>query len=160
MRNPKQKGSSFERKVCTALSWWVSKGADRDLFWRSSISGGRATVALRKGRSIKAAGDICAVSPEGHKLTDIFFIECKHYKSLDLDAFIYGRGKLAKFWTHCVEQALAHQRSPMLIAKQNNYDTLILLLRTSRVRMQPLAEIGTAAVYRFDDYLRTACRLS
>ena len=43
----KEKGSSFERLVCKRMSMWLSKGERDDLFWRSAMSGGRATVQLR-----------------------------------------------------------------------------------------------------------------
>lgn len=156
----KQKGTAFERSVCKSLSLWVSHGADPDLFWRSAISGGRATVLFNKqGRSIKPAGDICSVDPGGHRLTDRYFIECKHNHTLELHRFVVHEGKLWGFWERCVEQALAHRRSPMLIAKQDRFPTLMMLL-AGRLRLPyPLAEMGPCAVYRFDAVMLTDCKL-
>lgn len=123
----KSKGASFERLICTRLSEWVSRGKDRDLFWRSAMSGGRSTIALRKGVKLsRQAGDVCAVAPEGHALTHHYYIELKTYRDLDLDSFLFGKGKLAQFWARTSTEADKYQKFPLLIAKQNNYPTLAL----------------------------------
>jgi hypothetical protein len=155
----KAKGTAFERKVCKDLSLWVSHGSDPDLFWRSAISGGRATVLLKGGRSIKPAGDICAVDPAGHKLTDRYFIECKHDRNLELSRFLCHTGKLWKFWEKAVQQAVDHRRSPMLIARQNNFPILLLVYVGKLRKPYPLAELGACAVYRFQDVMHTECKL-
>lgn len=125
----KHKGSAFERKVCVDLSRWVTEGAREDVFWRSAMSGGRATVGYRKGKDLRRqAGDICAVAPEGHELTDKFYIECKFYRNLRLEQFVVKHsGMLMNFWRMCVREAKKHDRIPMLIAKQNNTPTLLIL---------------------------------
>ena len=117
------KGQSFEREICTSLSLWVTGGKRRDVFWRSSMSGGRATV--RQG-SVRQSGDICSVAPEGHVLTDPMFVELKHYKSLNLGGFLYGVGELANFWSHAVKQAGKHNKTPALIARQNFKPTILI----------------------------------
>jgi hypothetical protein len=128
----KRKGSSFERVICKSLSLWITKGKSADAFWRSSLSGGRATVAHRKGQSVRQAGDICAVAPEGHSLTDRFYFECKHYRDLKWDRFILeGAGPLAKFWKEARKQALVHGREPVLIAKQNGYPVFVIAMQDS-----------------------------
>ena len=125
--NGKQKGSSFERKICKALSLWITDGAREDCFWRSAMSGGRATVAGRKGTDLRRqAGDITATSPEGHKLTDHFYIECKHYRSLDYDLFLFGKGNLFKFWKVALREAQRYNKTPLLIVKQNRVQTMVL----------------------------------
>ena len=45
----KQKGGEYERTVCKKLSLWVSNGTRDDIFWRSAMSGGRATLQRKKG---------------------------------------------------------------------------------------------------------------
>lgn len=123
----KQKGSSFEREVCAALSLWITNGKDKDVFWRSAMSGGRATVHVRKGVANRQAGDICAVAPEGHQFTDRWFIECKHVKNLELASFLLnGTGLLAGFWRKLLEQAEAHNKEPMLIAQQNRMSAIVM----------------------------------
>lgn len=125
----KQKGSAFERKVCKQLSLWVSNGENEDLFWRSAMSGGRATVGQRKGKNhARHAGDISATSVEGHGLTDEWYVECKAYKNLAIDsAMIKGTGPLIKFWDEAVLQAQQYGRKPMLIAKQNQVPVIVLV---------------------------------
>lgn len=121
----KAKGSAFEREVCRKLSLWVTHGEKDDCFWRSAISGGRATVAKRKGKIVRQDGDICAVAPEGHVLTNFWFIECKHVKKLDLEQFLVkGDGLLATFWRKALSQC--GQKIPVIIAKQNRWPTLVI----------------------------------
>jgi hypothetical protein len=123
----KGKGSAFERKVCVRLSLWVTNGKKKDVFWRSSMSGGRATVHVKRGDKNRQAGDITAVAPEGHDLTDVFFVECKHVRNLDIASFFTkGIGRLAKFWTQAKKQAAQHGRRPIVIAKQNMQPVLVV----------------------------------
>lgn len=128
MPNGKAKGSAFEREVCKELSLWVSRGERKDLYWRSAMSGGRATIGKRKGEDLAhQAGDISAVHPDGHVLTDKYYIECKFYRDLDIKAFLVGKGKLSAFWKEAVTQSHIHKRLPLLIAKQNMLPTLVLV---------------------------------
>lgn len=153
----KQKGSSFERKVCVQLSLWVSKGKHKDLFWRSAMSGGRATVFHKSGTTIRQAGDICAVAPQGHRFTSIYFIECKHVKSLDIASFILdGKGTLAKFWAKASKQARDHMRRPLLIAKENRRPTLVLCIHNSILGdIRPKSYVsGGVDIFYLDDVLK------
>lgn len=153
MSNGKQKGGQFERDICRKLSLWVSRGKKTDLYWRSAMSGGRATVGRNKGESIRQAGDITCVAPEGHMLTDRFYIECKFYKNLDILSFIFkNKGKLAQFWKETKREADRHDRLPMLIAKQNNFP-IILIVDGGRFDNHTLAVRG-AIVYQFEDVLK------
>ena len=151
----KQKGSGFERTICTKLSLWVSGGKDEDLFWRSAMSGGRATVAHRKGRQVRQAGDICAVSPEGHVLTDKVYLECKHYRDLKLTSFILkGQGTLAKFWRKTEAQAKLHNKMAWLIAKQNNMPIMLLTNREFTLESKaPVARLSECKIWLFETLL-------
>lgn len=120
--NGKQKGAGFEREVCKSLSLWITKGEKVDCFWRSAMSGGRATVA--RG-TVRQAGDITAVAPEGHILSDKFFIECKNYKDIDLDCLVKGKGILIVFWQIAQKEAAKYNRIPMLIFKRNHWPIMI-----------------------------------
>jgi hypothetical protein len=125
----KAKGSEFEREICKKLSKWVSAGEREDLFWRSAMSGGRATVGRKKGLDhAKHAGDISATHPMGHNLTDKFYIECKYYADLKFDSWLLnGEGPLAGFWRTAQEQAADHKLLPMLIVKQNRSDVFMIV---------------------------------
>lgn len=118
--NGKQKGAGWEREVSVKLSLWVSGGEHEDYYWRSSMSGGRSTVAAKRGKRLAAqAGDISCINPLGSSLTDKFYIELKFYKSLDFAGLLKGTGNLAKFWIETRKQAQLYRKEPLLIAKQN-----------------------------------------
>lgn len=124
----KQKGAAFERDICRRLSLWVTAGERRDCFWRSAMSGGRATLGLGRGEVLaRQAGDVSAIGPEGHPLTDRYYIELRFYRDLAIArSLLERRGTLAKFWEEVVGQAARYGRAPMLVAKQNLYPELIL----------------------------------
>jgi hypothetical protein len=156
VKNPKAKGGAFEREVCKVLSLWVSHGERTDLFWRSAMSGGRATV---HGRSVRQCGDVCSVAPEGHVLTDRYYIECKHLKALQLFGLIDGNGLLLKHWQKTVREATKYKLTPMLIARQNNRS--VLLCCSEHVQMHPpllTANMYDMHIYRFNDLLKRRFR--
>jgi hypothetical protein len=83
----KGKGSQFERDFCGDLSrWWSGNKNVDDLFWRSSMSGGRSTVRGRKGkRTTGHSGDIVATSSSGEVLLDVITFELKRgYKKASI----------------------------------------------------------------------------
>ena len=126
----KQKGSAFERVVCKALSLWVSGGKLEDVFWRSAMSGGRATVARKKGRSAEAAaGDISAVRPIGSALLSLFLVECKSYKDLQLHGMFDAdmAGGICGMWKKLCIDSAALDKMPMMVAKQNGMKSFVLL---------------------------------
>ena len=145
----KAKGSAFERSVCIDLSKWVSGGNARiDLFWRSALSGGRATV---KRGTVRQAGDITAVAPEGHVLTDNFYLECKHLKNISLDGLIKGKGALINIWATTVMEALKYNRVPILIFRQNHWPT-IFCTNDSGVISFGVQDRCIRATYRSKEY--------
>lgn len=159
--NGKQKGSEFERKVCKQLSLWVSKGKSVDLFWRSAMSGGRATVA--KGK-VRQGGDITAVAPEGHVLTDYLYIECKHLKNISFDSLIKGSGPLLTIWQKTIEEAEKYRKHPVLIFRQNHWPIVFCagisaLEYLKFPRGLILLRSGGMCAIRFDDLLQTEFRL-
>jgi len=117
----KGKGSSFEREICVALSKWITHGEKIDCLWRSAMSGGRATVAKGKVRQV---GDITAVAPEGHILTDFLYIECKHLKDISFDSLIKQNGPLLVIWQKTIVEAEKYNKHPILIFRQNHFPTV------------------------------------
>jgi hypothetical protein len=167
----KQKGSQYERDVCRRLSLWISENKNPNLFWRSAMSGGRSTLALKRGGINKEqSGDISSVSEEGHTLIDQFYIECKNYTDLGIDNFLVGKSsKLTSFWKETCTAAKKNDKLPMLVAKQSYFPELIIL-SLSGIRemlfkeMFPHTRIYTGVngneviVALFDDFLK-ACKL-
>ena len=73
-----QKGSSFEREICSRLSLWWTNGERDDVFWRTAGSGARATTRGKRGvRTHNQQGDVASVDPAGAPLTDMFVVEIK-----------------------------------------------------------------------------------
>lgn len=168
----KAKGGIFERECCKKLSLWLSDGKRDDLFWRSAMSGGRATVRWKnKELNYAQAGDICAIDPLGHKLTSRFVIECKHVKHLQLHTAVaqFG-GDLYKFWDKLCSQAKHVRREPMLLAKQNQQPVLLITSpegeKDIRVNRMPgpraylmFPRKPTAVVFLFEHLLEFPCPL-
>lgn len=132
MKNPKQKGAEFERTVCKKLSMWASGMLREDLFWRSAMSGGRATFETRKSREQKGklsnqAGDVSSISEIGMPLVETFFLEAKHYADLKMDGIVYGAtGELRAIWEEPLDKAKMYQKIPLVIAKENFRQPLLL----------------------------------
>lgn len=124
----KQKGSQFERDVCVMLSRWVTNGQREDVFWRSAMSGGRATVGRKKGKQHSSqVGDISCIHSSGRRFIDTFAPECKFYANLDYQGLLIGKGKLFQFWLEIRKQAVEHDKLPFLVAKQNRMPIFIHL---------------------------------
>lgn len=161
----KQKGASFERDVCRRLSLWVSNNKQEDVFWRSAMSGGRATVGHAKGKRMAAqAGDISCIHHTGSKFADLFTIECKFYRDLNYTGLITGKGHLVEFWHEAMLQGRRYSKHPMLIAKQNQYPPVVCLDKAGYLK---LGLEGKAClmvpplkmrVVLFDDFLKHAVR--
>lgn len=132
-KGSKQKGAAFEREMCRVLSLWVTNGKRKDVFWRSAMSGGRARVRFEKGeRPTVGAGDITAVDPAGHPLTERFVIECKAVRNANVLAlFCGGKTGVVKFWQQVCRDAEDFGKLPMLLLKQYRQPTLVGFRDTS-----------------------------
>lgn len=108
-----QKGQSFERDLCRKLSLWFSYGKDDDLFWRSSQSGGRATVRRRKGKSTRGhCGDIAATDSEGEPFVKCVTVEAKvGYHHANVFDLFDKPGRCGKVWFDWMKQAVAAARN-------------------------------------------------
>lgn len=164
----KNKGSGFEREICHELSLWISHGKRDDLFWRSSNSGGRATVVFKRGGENRTQnGDIMAIHSDGEPLTDRYLISCKFYRDLKVEGTVLGnKGGLREFWAECVEEAKRYNKLPILIAKQNNTKPFICLNDASvglfKVTMKFIAMLpspdGGFSILWLDTFLQHAVR--
>lgn len=151
----KRKGAAFEREVCTKLSLWVTAGKRKDCFWRSAMSGGRATVHAKKGGNMHSQiGDISAVAPEGHAFLKRFMIECKFIRDLNLQAAaVSGAGPLYDFWIKLALDAVRAGKSPLLIAKQNRLPTLVFARASETTKyFGPVSQIELARLFKLEGY--------
>lgn len=131
-RRCKGKGSGFEREICEYLSKWWTDGERDDVFWRTSISGGRATVRGKKGKSTQnQAGDITAVDPIGIALTKVFSIELKcGYSRHPLADLMEKSRSTNTVWPKWFRQAEREQKNAnafswLLITRRNYMDVLV-----------------------------------
>jgi len=104
------KGSNFERLISTRLSLWWTDGKHDDTIWRSSMSGGRATVRGRKGkRTAGHAGDLCSTDPASAALLRVLSFELKcGYHQVTINDLIDRRANAAfqsSGWDGWVHQA-------------------------------------------------------
>lgn len=151
-----QKGAEFERRICKRLSLWVSEGARDDLFWRTSLSGGRATLQLRQDIINRAqAGDMTAIDPEGYALAGKCLFEYKFYKRLRIAEGLFKRtGEFHKFWYSTVKAAKRVDKIPILVARQNFFPTLLVCPEDCDVFPgEPVLQLcrWRASVYNFDE---------
>jgi hypothetical protein len=150
MVNSKQKGGSFERKICKQLSLWITDGKRDDVFWRSAMSGGRATVHGKKNRQ---AADICAVQVEGNQFADDFIVEVKHYAELEFFGMLQGTGKLYRFWEIVKGLAVSREKFPMLICKQNYLPEFVLLSKAVLPRLGLIEKDCCGSFPRYGVYI-------
>lgn len=128
----KGKGSGFEREICEYLSKWWTDGQRDDVFWRTSISGGRATMRSRRGKQTNNQyGDVTAVDPIGVALTRVFAIELKcgysKYPLADLMEKSRSDNTVWPDWFRQaeLERANAGAVSWLLITRRNYRDVLV-----------------------------------
>lgn len=159
----KAKGSQFERLICKQLSLVMSGGERQDLYWRSAMSGGRATILANKGPMVdNQAGDISSISPVGSDLTRVFFLECKTYKTLDIPSLLYAnKGNLAGFWAAAKRDAYKFGKRPLLIAKENRRPIMVCVETSVKdwfgTPLKPLfilPKVGITA-YNFESFCQT-----
>lgn len=132
----KAKGSQFERECCVFMSKWISSGKQEDVYWRSALSGGRATVGFKKGKHhASQVGDISCIHPIGNHFTDNFAIEIKFYADLDYIGLLSGKGKLLTFWAEINEQASRYKKHPFMIVRQNRMKANVILDRAGMSKL-------------------------
>lgn len=118
----KSKGGSYERHICRTLSLWMSNGFNEDLWWRSAMSGGRATIKAKTNVFLAAqAGDITSIHPMSQPWAERYYFELKHRR--DLKSEFYRSVKndsLQAFWAVAKVEAQRYGKEPIIICRQNN----------------------------------------
>jgi len=128
------KGGAFEREISKELSLWWTHGSRDDIFWRSTSSGGRATVRKKAGKSTHGSyGDITALDPIGQPFLDVFTVEVKRGYSrkiclLDCMDKKDGPKPLIIQWVEQAQKSAKAARSPhwLIIMKRDRRDKLVI----------------------------------
>ena len=127
------KGSEFEREFCKEISlWWTDQNRD-DIFWRSSNSGGRATVRAKVGRTTAGQyGDIAAIDFDGLPLLNLFTMELKrgYSKNTIQDLFDKKDSAAVQVWEKWYHQTTtsansAGSRSWLMVVRRDRRDTIV-----------------------------------
>ena len=134
MAKGKGKGSNFEREIAKELSLWWTDAKRSDVFWRSSMSGGRATIRSKKGLTTHGNyGDIAIADPLGQPLIELATIELKTgypgQSPFDLvDRVGKQNPKYKQFFEQCErEKKEANVPFWILIARRKQKDIMIYL---------------------------------
>lgn len=142
------KGGAFERECSRRLSLWLTAGARDEIFWRTAMSGGRATLQHRKGIVNKSqAGDIGAIDADGERLLTHIVIECKARRDMTIfRSLLTGEGRLADYWEKHYMEARRSKRQPFMIARENFVPTLLFTTETAVILLgitkRPVLEIA------------------
>ncbi|MCK5016587.1 MAG: hypothetical protein KAS32_05875, partial [Candidatus Peribacteraceae bacterium] len=128
MINSKRKGNKFELDIAKKLSLFLSEGVSDDWFGRSQNSGGRQTIRKKSGKDThNQDGDITVVHMNAAIFGDVYTVECKHYKNIELWGLLTGaNSNIVTFWNQVCQKALEVNKKPILIAKQNHKPTLFV----------------------------------
>jgi hypothetical protein len=121
----KSKGGEFERLINTKLSLWLSNGERKDIVCRSEGSGARFTSSFKKGCAVGTSGDAMAVHPLAFPLLNLFVLEYKHWKNLEILSCLQGKGELFKAVEKVRREAFSQGKGWWLVARQN-YQPIIL----------------------------------
>lgn len=121
----KSKGSAFERSICRQLSLWWSKGRHDDIFWRTSNSGGRATVR----NSTTGEGDIGAVRPSGHLLIKAFTFElkCGYNSATPFDLVDMPKKSKQRLWEQWITKLSVKRKDWIIIAKRDRRKAVVAM---------------------------------
>jgi hypothetical protein len=122
----KQKGSEFERNICRELSLWISDGRYKNVFRRNTFT---QTGDLIVNPALKDE----KIRELALKFLDMFNVECKSYKNIDLLAELdVGEGRrktteLESWWKQCCEDAVNSRKYSLLVIKRNRYKPYVVI---------------------------------
>ena len=142
MSNGKAKGSGYERTICKMLTKWKSNKEKPYIWWRSPSSGALATITAQNP---DLTGDIIAVLPEGHFLTDIFSIEIKAgYPNSSFHKFFkpVKNNEILQFWEQSLKDCKQSNKEPMVIYKKDRQIPLFFIREKIKNMLKMLENIN------------------
>lgn len=145
-----KKGTAWEREFSKRLSlWWTNEENDA-VFWKTSISGGRATSRTNKGKATKNHyGDICATDPIGQPLMDVFTMELKRGYNKNTIADLLDKRESS---SEQVYEEWFHK----LIETSKKAKTLSWALVVQRDRREPLIFLPSTILTELLDHRKNA----
>ena len=136
----KGKGSAFERMISKQLSLWWTNGERDDVFWRTSNSGGRATVRGKR-KTFGQYGDMQATDPLGQPLMDLCTIELKiGYKGTSMLDLVDKTGKQHPQYEKFLEQVTQDAKKAdtpywLLIARRHSKEIMVWMPITLKISL-------------------------
>jgi hypothetical protein len=128
------KGSQYERDTCTQLSLWWSENKNDSIFWRTSMSGGRATTRAKQGKKTAFAyGDVTFTDPIGKPFISKCLLELKRGYTKDISILDFldknkGEPLLLKWWNKAEkERRLANRKYILIIFRRDRHKSCVLL---------------------------------
>ncbi len=143
MANGKAKGSGYERTICKFLTKWLTGKEKPYVWWRSPSSGGLATITAQNPN---LTGDIIAVLPEGHFLTNVFSIEIKSgYPKSSFHKFFkkIKNNEILQFWEQSKKDASKSDKEPMVIWKKDRKEPLLFVSERVIMKLSGLENINS-----------------
>lgn len=159
-----RRGSDLERYTARTLSLWLSEGKEDGWFWRSAMSGGRATLFGQVAAT--QAGDLSGLSAEAHRFLDKFVVECKRRRTLNLDRAVVGKSsQLEKLFGEAQHEAEKYGRQTWFVAKQDRLPTMLCLSHDVTIKIDHIigfpihsclfSSSYDFAVFNYEDFLET-----
>jgi hypothetical protein len=116
----RRKGHNFELQVAKTLSkWW----GEEKSFSRTPLSGGWRRLSGMKEVEGYVSGDL--VCPKDFP----FVVECKKVESFQWQSllFSYETSEFKKWYEHCLEEAVAVNKVPIIIFSKNRWKPVCCL---------------------------------
>lgn len=148
----KNKGSEFERQIGYKLSLWLSHGQRKDLLCRTVGSGAQFTFAQTKNGMAGIPGDLRSQDPLSDKFCNIYVIECKFWRDLEMIKFLAKEGELYKALVKVQNEANKVGKMWMLIARQNRRPDILLTSPSQWLGDHTLFN-NTCYMFQLDDFL-------
>jgi len=149
MKNPKEKGNKYERKIAKLFSEWLGI---KDGVWRID-SGSKATNNPQISKYYH--GDLIPIHPDVYWFFDIFSIECKDVKLKTLNLlklFTIGNKKwpFHELWKQAKREAKQSKRIPLLIFHLPNSKFDLIMVDSKYPAIKSFIEKHPIKVFSFN----------
>ena len=159
MKNPKAKGSGYEREVGEKISLWLSHGEHKHLLCRTVGSGAQFTTSAKKMIQAGQAGDLMAQDEKAFAFFEKVIIEAKFWKDLQLIRFLAEEGELYAALLKVKRESEQVGKKWFLICRQNRRNDLLFIPAEafnsywySRIKWHSLFS-GTVYMFLLKDFL-------